>query len=174
MKQFDLYNPRSPLPQQVLLKKFISPQEEEGEDFYFVRHGDHLIGYYERIHVYPATSPRYGQKELRADQLEMPLSGVRWFIDVIEQKFFKPPSEGGLPADSISYREDVDGERLHVLRAVMAGCPHPGYDITNLNRRSHILDEDHQTLSLSDPWLFNRGLMDFLKEIADKYEQGTL
>lgn len=174
MKQFDLYNPRSPLPQQMLLKKFISPQEEEGEDFYFVRHGDHLIAYHERIHVYPATSSHYGQKELRADQLEIPLSGVRWFIDVIEQKFFKPPNEGGLPADSISYREDVGGERLHVLRVAMAGCPQPGYEITNLSRKTHIGSFTGQTLALSDPWLFNKGLMDFLKKISDKYEQGTL
>lgn len=174
MENFDLFNPTKPHPQQQLLAQFTSPQRQNGPNFYFVRDGDHLIVYYERLHVHPDTSPFSGEEELIANQLEMPFSGVCWFIDVIEQKFFKPPSEGGLPADSISYREDVDGERLHVLRVMNAGSPHPGYKITNLSRKSHIGSFAPQTLALSDPWLFDKGLMDFLKKIADKYEQGTL
>lgn len=174
MKTFDLYNPTAPLPQQKLLGRFVSPQREDGQDFYFVYDEDHLITYYERLHVYPLSSPLHGQQELRSNQLEMPFSAVRWFIDVIEQKFSRPPTDGGLPKDSISFREDVDGERLHVLRVVMAGSPHPGYKITNLSRQSHILSTAHQTLALSDPWLFKNGLMDFLKDIANRYEQGNL
>ena len=104
----------------------------------------------------------------------MPLSGIRWFINAIEQKFFKSPEDGGLPADKISYEEIVDGEDLHIIRSVTVGCSHPGYVVTNGSRHSHISSISLQTLALSDPWLFKRGLMDFLKEIANKYEAGQL
>ena len=45
------------------------------------------------------------------------------------------------------------------------------FHLTNRDRTSHISDTFEQTISVSDPWLFENGLMDFLKEIADKYEQ---
>ena len=173
MKQFTLYNPRQPLARQHLLKKFVKPQSSN--DVYFVREDNHLLVYDEELHTYPLTSPyRPGETKLIADQFEMPLSGIRWFINVIEQKFFKSPEEGGLAADKISYEEVVDGEELHVMRVVYAGCDHPGYDITNGSRYSYISSTSLQTLALSDPWLFHGGLMDFLQEIADQYESGQL
>jgi hypothetical protein len=172
MKQFTLYNPREPLARQQLLKKFDKPQSEY--DAYFIREDNHLLIYEEKFHTYPPTSASYGQTELIADQFEIPLRGVRWFINVIEQRFFKSPEEGGLPADKISYEEIVDGEDLHVIRAVYAGCDHPGYVITNGSRYSYISSRSLQTFAMSDPWLFRDGLMDFLKEIADQYESGQL
>ncbi|MGM8227529.1 hypothetical protein ACSV5M_13155 [Cellvibrio sp. ARAG 10.3] len=173
MKQFTLYNPRQPLARQQLLKKFDKPQSEY--DAYFIREDNHLLVYEEKFHTYPLTSSRRpGETKLIADQFEMPLSGVRWFIDVIEQRFFKSPEEGGLPADKISYEDIVDGEELHVMRVVYAGCDHPGYDITNGSRYSYISSRSLQTLALSDPWLFRDGLMGFLKEIASQYEAGRL
>jgi|GEM_PF-827327 len=174
MKEFSLYNPRHPKDGQILIGSWMSPQKENGQDFYFVRELDHVIVYAEKLHVYPPTSPKYGQQKLIADQLEMPLEGVRWYIDVIEKKFFKPPEEGGLPANKISYREEVAGERLHIMRSMNAGCKHPGYDLTNLSRSSHILSTSSQDFSASDPWLFQGGLMDFLKDVADQYENNTL
>ena len=89
-------------------------------------------------------------------------------------KFFKSPEEGGLPASKISYEEIVAGEDLHVMRSANAGCPHPGYAITNGSRRSHMAPRNMQTVSLSDPWLFQNGLMDYLKSLADNFEQGRL
>lgn len=172
MLTFAQYEPRKPLPEHNLLKYYESPQEEDGEDFYFIKQENYLLVYSERLHVYPPTSPRYGTQKLLADQFEMPLEAVRWLINVIEQKFFKSPEEGGLPANKISYEEIVAGEDLHVMRSTNAGCPHPGYDITNGSRRSHLSPRNLQTLSLSDPWLFKNGLMDYLKSLADDYEQG--
>lgn len=175
MKQFILYNPSNPLPKQLLLKKYVSPMAAKSLDHYFIIDDTHLLVYKEKLHTYPESSPiRPGETKLIANQFEMPLSGVRWLIDVIEQKFFKSPEEGGLAADKISYEEVVDGENLHVIRAVTAGCEHPGYVITNGSRRSYISSTSLQTLELSDPWLFQGGLMDFLNEIAIKYESGQL
>jgi hypothetical protein len=176
MQLFEQYNPRQ-LQQSTyqLLKMFKSPQEANGEDFCFIKKDQHLLVYSEHLRTYPLTSPyNAGQTKLLADQFEMPLEAIRWFIDVIEKKFFKSPEDGGLPAHKISYEEIVAGEDLHVMRSANAGCPHPGYVITNGSRRSHMDSDDLQTLALSDPWLFQNGLMDFLKELADKYEQGAL
>ena len=175
MKTFTQYDPRNPLPQQRLLKKYEKPLGTNKPDFYFLTEGEHLLVYREKVHTYPMTSDiRPGESRLIANQFEMPLTGVRWFINAIEQKFFKSPEEGGLPADKISFEEVVDGEDLHIIRSMYAGCQHPGYKITNSSRRSHLSSDDLQTLSMADPWLFKGGLMDFLKEIADRYEQGTL
>lgn len=174
MQIFDQHNPRNPQSGHRLLRAFYSPQERDGEDFYFLKQDDHLLVYVGRYHTFPETSTRAGQTKLIADQIELPLPAVRWFINVIEQKFFKPPEGGGLAAHKLSYEEEVAGETLHVLRSMAAGCDHPGYTITNASRQSHMSSEDLQTLSLSDPWLFNNGLMDYLKQLADDYEQGRL
>ncbi len=174
MQLFQQYDPLNSLPEHRLLKFFKSPQEVNGEDFYFIKQDQHLLVYTERLHVYPSTSKHYGEQELLADQFEMPLEAIRWLIDVIEQKFFKSPEDGGLPANKISYEEIVVGEDLHIMRSANAGCPHPGYAITNGSRRSHMAPRNMQTLSLSDPWLFQNGLMDYLKSLAHDYENGKL
>ena len=176
MQIFSQYDPRHPKPEQKLLKIFNNPQEKiNGTDFFFLMQDKHLLIYREKLHTYPLTSDFMpGQTELFANQFEMPLEAIRWFINVIEQKFFKSPEEGGLPANKISYEEVVAGEELHVMRSANAGCSHPGYVITNGSRRSHMASWDLQTLALSDPWLFQHGLMDYLKSLADAYEQGKL
>lgn len=174
MQLFEQYDPRLPKLKHKLLKFFKSPQENNGEDFYFLTQDNYLLIYSERLHIYPSTSKHFGTQKLLADQFEMPLEAIRWFINVIEQKFFKSPEEGGLPAHKISYEEIIAGEDLHIMRSANAGCPHPGYVITNGSRRSHMSSDDMQTLSLSDPWLFNNGLMNYLKSMADDFEKGKL
>lgn len=175
MQLFEQYDPRNPQSKHQLLRSYKSPQKEKGSDFYFIKQDHHLLVYSERFHTYPLTSDfMLGQTELFADQFEIPLEGIRWFINVVEQKFFKAPEEGGLPAHKISYEETVAGENLHIMRSSNAGCPHPGYAITNGSRRSHLDSDDLQTLSLSDPWLFQNGLMDYLKILANDFEQGKL
>lgn len=174
MQLFEQYNPNTPQAEHRLLQFFKSPQEVNGEDFYFIKQDRYILIYSERLHIFPPTSKHYGKQELLADQFEMPLEAIRWFINVVEQKFFKAPEEGGLPANKISYEEIVAGEDLHVMRSANAGCPHPGYAITNGSRRSHLDSDDLQTLSLSDPWLFQNGLMDYLKSLAKDFESGRL
>jgi hypothetical protein len=168
---FQLFDPNSVLSDQKILMHTESPVKK-GKYVYFVKQENYLIIYAERMHTYPRT----GKQKLIANQIEIPLPGVRWFVDVIEQKFFKAPEDGGLPADKISYSEFVEGEKLHVIRSMNAGGGYPGYDLTNLNRYSYISPEskDPQEVSFADPWLFDMGLMDFFKDTAAKYEAGTL
>lgn len=173
MKQFELYDPRVPRPETMVLKLVEGPLKKD-QNYFFIKNDDYLIVYRERIHIFPATAGELaGQTELLNYQFEMPLSGIRWFIDVIEQKFFKSPHEGGLSANKLSYEEIVAGEDLHVMRT-LGGGNRPGYVITNASRRSHIAERNMQELEFCDYWLFQDGLMDYLKELAEKYEQGTI
>lgn len=175
MQTFEQHDPQKPKAEHQVLRFFSSPQKEKGMDYYFIKQDTHLFVYRERSHTYPDDSLfKAGETELITNQIELPLPAIRWFINVIEQKFFKPPEEGGLPADKLSYKETVAGENLHVLRTMSAGCDHPGYKITNSSRRSHLSSDDPQRVAFSDPWLFDNGLMDYLKQLADDYEQGRL
>lgn len=173
MHQFEMYNPLDSLPEQRLLRVYNDPMGG-GDKYYFIHQSEHLLIYLEDFHTYPKTAGDLaGTTELFRYQYEMPLPGIHWFIDVIEQKFFKSPSEGGLPANKLSYEETVSGEVLHVMRT-LGGGERPGYVITNGSRHAHYGGPDLQELNLSDRWLFDGGLMDYLKELADQYEQGTL
>lgn len=173
MQQFEVYDPRRPDTEYQTLHIFEAPLLQ-GQDYIFLKRNGHLVVYRERLHTFPETAGDLaGQTELLNYQFEMPLSGIRWFINVIEQKFFKSPDEGGLPANKLSYEEIVGGEDLHVMRT-LGGGDRPGYVITNASRRSHIAERNMQELEFSDRWLFQDGLMDYLRELADKYEQGQL
>lgn len=172
MEIFEMYDPQSRTNNYRLLKLFERPIGRY--TYYFLNSTSHLVVYSDYLHIYPETAgEKAGTTKLFRYQFEMPFEGVRWFIDVIEQKFFKSPHEGGLPANKLSYEEIVSGEDLHVMRT-LGGGDRPGYVITNGSRRSHISGSSLQELEFSDRWLFHEGLMDYLKELADKYEQGTL
>lgn len=102
MKQLEMYDPRNPLAGQQLLRVFKEPLEQ-GQDYFFIRNDEHLLIYREQLHTFPpnAIGGRAGTTKLFRYQFTIPLLGIRWFIDVIEQKFFKSPHEGGLPAHKL-------------------------------------------------------------------------
>lgn len=105
--------------------------------------------------------------------LEFPISGLQWFIDTLEQKFFKTEAEGGLAKDQFAYDEIVDGEHLCVSR--MFGTP--GYGFRNYSRQDHLWEEgdedDPQQADLSDELLFEKGLFEKFKEVAQQLAQTT-
>lgn len=173
MQQLEMYDPRDHDSSYKVIRIFKEPLQQ-GQDYFFLNADTHLLIYRQRLHVYPETAGALaGSTELFRYQFTIPLPGIRWFIDVIEQKFFKSPHEGGLPAHKLSYEEVVAGEDLHVMRS-MGGGHRPGYTITNATQRAHGAERNPQRLTLPDDWLFEGGLMDYLKELADKYENGQL
>ena len=105
--------------------------------------------------------------------LEFPVSGLQWFIETLEQKFFKTEAEGGLPKDQFSYDEIIDGEHLCVSR--MFGTP--GYGFRNYSRQDHVWedddDDDPQQADLSDELLFEKGLFEKFKEVAKQLAQSS-
>ncbi len=109
------------------------------------------------------------------NQIEIPFPAVRWIIDTIEIKFFKPPDQGGLPAEQFHWCEVIEGEELCINRSFdPTGEGLSGYRLVNLNRFGYISNTSKQEFSFFDKFLFEHGLMDFLKEIAGKYERGEL
>lgn len=172
MKTFELYKPTDALPHQQLLEKFSAPQEDYG-DFYFVRDGNFLLVYGEELQ--PTLAADHSQNEaVIGIQVEVPLKSIRWFMEVIAEKFLKSPKDGGLPKHIINYRDEVAGEKLHITRTMYAAGERPGYELTNVSRPSHASPFLKQTVAFSDDWLFDGGLMEFLEDIADRYEQGRL
>lgn len=105
---------------------------------------------------------------LAGNIIEFPVSGLQWFIDTLEQKFFKTEDEGGLPKDQFTFDEIVDGEHLCVSR--MFGTP--GYGFRNYSRQDHLWEEgdedEPQQADLSDELLFEKGLFEKFKEVANQ------
>lgn len=167
MQLFAQYNPRQPQPEHQLLRFFKSPQEENGEDFYFIRQDNHLLVYKERLYIFPPTSKHYGEQELIANQFEIPLEGIRWLIDIIDEKSFFTPREDGLKVQTIRYKEQIAGEYLYLVRKVGIGCDSPGCVIINGSRRHNSLQNDLQSLFLSEACLLNIELLNFLRSLTN-------
>jgi hypothetical protein len=168
--KFELIDPDKLDKGYVLLKKMDDPIFKDDELF-FIKKEKHLIIYSREFF----TNLKTKITELLADQIEIPLPAIRWIIDTIEIKFFKPPGQGGLPAEQFHWCEIIEGEELCIMRAFdPTGEGLPGYDLVNLNRYGYISDTSNQEFSFFDNFLFEHGLMNFLKEIAGKYERGEL
>lgn len=110
-------------------------------------------------------------------QYEYPITGARWFVDTVERFFLPPNHPNAVPRGEITIEESVDGEILGVTRGAWFGGEHiPGYSFDNLNRIEHstVLPEGAfcQMFEMGDPWLFEDGLFDLFKEIADRHERG--
>lgn len=107
-------------------------------------------------------------------QLEMPKAGLPWIVNTIENKFFKLSHEGGLPKDVYHYAEVVDGEKLMIGRPMFLGTrenPEAGYRISTNSRKEY---DTPKSLNFTDSFLFEHGLFDLFKDVAQKIESGEL
>mgnify|MGYP000565373034 FL=1 len=90
--------------------------------------------------------------------------------------FFTPPKEGGLAAGKISTKDLIDCETLLFNRGMCVGGPdHGGYTLTNLSRVNYGRKPDSksfQEFDFPDPFLFDGGLLEFWKGLAERYEVG--
>ncbi|WDE09741.1 hypothetical protein [Thalassomonas haliotis] len=70
-------------------------------------------------------------------QFIVPLSSLPWLEDIIENKFWKKPSQGGAPVDVLHYSQVIDGEDIEIR--FTPNCLkefEPGITITNYSRPS--------------------------------------
>lgn len=110
-------------------------------------------------------------------QYEYPIAGARWFVETVERFFLPPDHPNAVPRDKFYVRGEVGGETLGVTRGAWFGGEHiPGYSFDNINRIEHstVLPEGAtcQMFKMGDPWLFDDGLFDLFKEIAQRHENG--
>ena len=115
-------------------------------------------------------------------QYEYPIAGARWFVDTVQRFQLPPDHPNAVPRGKFNVRGEVDGETLGVTRGAgfgytgPDGTQIPGYSFDNLNRIEHstTMPEGHrcQMFEMGDPWLFENGLLDLFKDIAERHERG--
>lgn len=136
---------------------------------FWLKEGEHLLWTKRGLGVSFDGSPR---EWVGGTELEIPKEGLSWFVNVIENKFLKTEAEGGLAKGQYGYEEVINGEKLIVSR--MFGTP--GYSFRNHSRYSHLWDDstDPQDAMFTDEMLFDQGMFDEFKKLAEKIEQGII
>jgi hypothetical protein len=106
------------------------------------------------------------------NQFEMPLEGVPWVVESIEQQFERKPSDGGLPRDVFNVQRVVGGEHLQLRYGVSVGGEGVGgYTVHNYDRASYITALMAQEFSFTiDSWRAN--LREFFKELCERITAG--
>ncbi len=138
---------------------------------FFVTQGYLIISDKEWLEGRNGKPGKYG-----SSQYEYPIAGARWFVDTVERFFLPPDHPNSVPRGKLNVRDEVDGETLGVTRGAWFGGPYiPGYSFDNLNRYEHstLLTRSRcQMFEMGDPWLFEDGLFELFKEIAQRHENG--
>ena len=117
--------------------------------------------------------------EFASEQYEYPIGAVRWFVTTLDRFFLHPDHPNAVPRGKFNVRGEVAGETLGVTRGAQYGSilkGIPGYSLDNLNRFSHttirVSTNWCQMFEMGDPWLFEEGLLEVFKDIAERHERG--
>ncbi|HCV01535.1 hypothetical protein L1264_12610 [Pseudoalteromonas sp. APAL1] len=119
-------------------------------------------------------SPKGQAPFLTTRQFDAPLSILPWFVKKYEF-FTKMPNAGGLPHGTISTDDLVEGEDIGITRLIgrLNERGDQGYSLSNYSRKDHETT-NYQILNISDSYFFQGGFFETWKELAKKYENGTL
>jgi hypothetical protein len=171
MKKFTNTDPVNLLNDPRIVYQYAEFQSHLNENDYsfWLKDGEYLLWAKRGLGVSFDGSPR---EWVGGTELEIPKKGLSWFVNVIEDKFLKTEEQGGLAKGQYGFEEVIDGERLIVSR--MFGTS--GYRFRNHSRYSHLWDDstDPQNAMFTDEMLFEKGLFDDFKKLAEKIEQGII
>ncbi len=169
MKQFKDIDPLT-VAQDPNLIATVPDDEEATKNFYFLLIDNYIILATAKYF----TNKRTGNSKWLHYQIEFPKHGLRWFLDTLEGKFFKTEAEGGLRKGKFNDEGIVDGERLKLRRAFNADCEGGGgYAFITLDRKE---PESvwSKSYTFTDALLFEHGMIDTMKDIANKIDSGQL
>jgi hypothetical protein len=118
--------------------------------------------------------PLAGHPKEPLTQLELPTAAFLWLVDAIENKFWKPPQEGGL--DGIYHMMGTfDSEEIRIGRSANVGAEGvTGFRITNYGRSSYIDEDSDQSIGIPDVILKEEGLFEKLKAAASRIKAGKI
>lgn len=170
LPQLPMIDPADPGQAYQLEGEIKTPAEVQDMD-------DRLRVYTDRLHIYfYRILPMYKRdrtpegKLHRTDEVEwvqaqreFPIQFAAWFLESLE-RFKKKPSEGGLPAGKISDSAWVQDEWVGMNYGAYGG-----YSISNLSREERNSPTMPQGYMLPMELLFQRGLIDIFRQIADRY-----
>lgn len=113
-------------------------------------------------------------KEWMIDQIEFPKWGLIWFLDSLLNRFTRTEAEGGLRKNQLNDTGVVGGEKLVLGRSFGLGKDGrtSGYKFTTYDRETE--NGFPKSYSFTDKYLFEDGMLDLMKEIAQKIQNGEL
>ncbi|MCG3734525.1 hypothetical protein [Vibrio cincinnatiensis] len=169
MKQFKDIDPLT-VAHHPNLVATLPDKTDDGNTFYFLLIDDYLV----IADAQYFTNKRTGESKWLHYQIEFPKHGLRWFLDTLEEKFFKTAANGGLPKGTFNSEGMVDGERLKLGRAFNAdGNGSGGYAFITLDRIDSYIGLA-KSYTFTDALLFKHGMIDVMKDIAKKIDLGQL
>lgn len=116
-----------------------------------------------------------GRHIYRCHQRDFPMEFLAWFAKALED-FQKSPVDGGLPAGAMtSADQNVGGEMLCIQRAMAVNRDGGGYAVLNRSRckRGNDINTEFEPHEIvwSDNFLYEEGVLDLIKDLAEKSKQ---
>jgi hypothetical protein len=106
------------------------------------------------------------------NQFEIPLTGIKWMIEAIEQGFEQPPSAGGLAKNTLHMDVCINDEELRLEYGVSVGGEGVGgYTVVNFDRSSYIIPRYSQEFSIT-VGIWREFGRDFFKTLQKRIEAG--
>lgn len=135
----------------------------------FVISGSETLIFLSKIIADKRISSKEDEPGLWLEQAEFPLVALPWIVRMIEEKFWRLPSQGGLPNETLHIDATIAGEELrirHVPKCSDDG--EKGIKLQNLSRNAVNGKGNSQSVLLPNKLLQHAGLLQTLKNLCSK------
>ncbi|HCV05071.1 MAG TPA: hypothetical protein DG048_20760 [Pseudoalteromonas sp.] len=135
----------------------------------FVISGPKTLIFLSKIIADKRISSKEDEPGLWLEQAEFQLEALPWIVQTIEEKFWRLPSQGGLPNEVLHVDACINGEELrirHIPKCSDDG--EKGLKLQNLSRPAVNGRGNSQSVLLPNKLLRESGLLQVLKSISSK------